>query len=159
MFLVEPAMSTGTAHAVYSGMSIGGDGVARLRSMGSLAYWLQVVIITLVIVLVASGIKKERRKAGFWTPVIIIGLMYQWVWWNIWQGYMQYLQTGETSYTLGFTTPSAWMVYGIWTCGFFLMVFYVVGFRKFIFSEADEEKYDRLLEDVKQGRLETGGEG
>jgi hypothetical protein len=139
-------------------MKIGGDGMARLSTIGMLPYWLQVAIITLVVLLLASGIKKERRTIAFWTPIIAVGLMYQWVWWKIWQGYLQYLQTGETTYTLGFTTPSAWMVFGVWICGFFLMLIYVVGFRRFIFSEEDEAKYEQLLEDVKQQKFELDGD-
>jgi hypothetical protein len=158
VFSVEPPMTTGAAHPEFAGMRIGGDGSARLSTIGNLGYWMQVAILALVILFIAAGVQKQRRTIGFWGPIIAVGLMYQWVWWKIWQGYLYFLQTGETSYTLGFTTPSAWMVFGVWTCGFFLMLIYVVGFRKFIFSKEDEAKYEQLLEDVKQGKLDPGGD-
>jgi hypothetical protein len=158
VFSVEPPMTTGAAHPEFAGMRIGGDGSARLGTIGNIGYWLQVAVLALVILFIAAGIKKQRRTIGFWGPIIAVGLMYQWVWWKIWQAYLHFLQTGETGYVLGFTTASAWMVFGVWICGFFLMLIYVVGFRKFIFSEEDEAEYAQLLEDVKQGKLDPGGD-
>ena len=133
VFSVEPPIPTGSAHPEFAGMRIGGDGLARLGTIATLAYCLQALVLVLAILFIASGIKKERRTMGFWIPIIGVGALYQWVWWNIWHGYQQYLETGSTTYAFGFTTPSAWMIFGVWSCGFLLMLIYVVGFRKFIF--------------------------
>jgi hypothetical protein len=158
-FSVEPPLSTGTAHAEIAGMRIGGDGLARLGGVGQLFYWVQVLVLAFSVIFIVTGINRKYRNLRFLGPVFLVGLAYQWVWWKIWQGYQLYLQTGEASYAFGFTTPTAWMIFGVWGCGFFLMVIYVAGFREFIFTKDDEAKYEQLLHEVRQQGSDLGGKG
>ena len=49
---------------------------------------------------------------------------------------------------MGFPVATAWQVYGTWLGAIPLIILYTVGFRKFIFTEEDERKYEQLLADI-----------
>ena len=70
------------------------------------------------------------------------------VWWQMYSGHQGFLETGVTSYFMGFPVATAWQVYGTWLGAIPLIILYTVGFRKFIFTEEDEEKYEKLLENI-----------
>jgi hypothetical protein len=49
---------------------------------------------------------------------------------------------------MGFPVATAWQVYGTWLGAIPLIILYTVGFRKFIFTDEDEQKYEKLLENI-----------
>lgn len=150
--------ASGSAHPDIYGMNVGGDGRARSASIAVAAYWLQATVLLLVILLIAAGVRASRRTPVFWAALLGVAAVYQFVWWRIWGGHQRYLQTGEIDYFIGFATPTAWMVYGIWGSGLGLLLIYVLGFRRFIFTSADEAAYQELLDGAGEPHSETAGE-
>ena len=56
ILVAEPvAGAGGVAHLVFEGMRIGGDGSARLESIGSLAYGFQALLLVLIVALATLG--------------------------------------------------------------------------------------------------------
>ena len=140
----EPPMSTGGPHPDITGMSVGGDGSARVSSIFWSGFALLALFVVLVHLLVALSVSKHNRTALFWLLLTGTGVVSLGVYWGLFSSYGHFLETGETAYFLGFPAASAWMMFGIWLSGALLAVLYVVGFRRFVFSAEDEAAFDLL---------------
>ena len=140
--------AAGLAHAQFNGMQAGGDGAARLEHIGGLAFAFQALLLLLIICLAALGVAEERRSKELWAYLGGTLLLSLFVWWQMYSGHQAFLKTGVTSYFMGFPVATAWQVYGTWLGAIPLIVLYSAGFRKFIFTEEDERKYEQLLENI-----------
>jgi hypothetical protein len=63
---------------------------------------------------------------------------------------LQFLDTNETDYFLGFPNATAWQTYGTWLGAIPLVLIYSLGFRKFIYTEEDERQFNALLAEKAQ---------
>jgi|TARA_B110000967_G_scaffold200944_1_gene237494 hypothetical protein len=140
--------AAGLAHAQFNGMQAGGNGAARLEHIGSLAFAFQSLLLLLIVCLAALGVAEERRSTEFWAYMGGTLLFSLFVWWQMYSGHQAFLETGVTSYFMGFPVATAWQVYGTWLGAIPLIILYTVGFRKFIFTDEDEQKYEKLLENI-----------
>ncbi len=138
----------GLAHAQFNGMRVGGDGAARLEHIGGLAFAFQALLLLLIVCLSALGVAEERRSPQLWAYMGGTLLFSLFVWWQMYSGHQAFLETGVTSYFMGFPVATAWQVYGTWLGAIPLIILYSVGFRKFIFTDEDEMKYEALLEKI-----------
>jgi hypothetical protein len=93
-------------------------------------------------------VAEERRSTEFWAYMGGTLLFSLFVWWQMYSGHQAFLETGVTSYFMGFPVATAWQVYGTWLGAIPLIILHTVGFRKFIFTEEDEQKYEKLLENI-----------
>jgi hypothetical protein len=140
--------AAGLAHAQFNGMQAGGNGAARLEHIGNLAFAFQSLLLLLIVCLAALGVAEERRSTEFWAYMGGTLLFSLFVWWQMYSGHQAFLETGVTSYFMGFPVATAWQVYGTWLGAIPLIILYTVGFRKFIFTDEDEQKYEKLLENI-----------
>jgi len=147
--LAEPvANGAGLAHPQFNGMRVGGDGAARLEHIGSLAFAFQALLLLLIVCLSALGVAEQRRSTELWAYMGGTLLFSLFIWWQMYSGHQAFLETGVTSYFMGFPVATAWQVYGTWLAAIPLIILYSVGFRKFIFTDEDEQKYQQLLESI-----------
>jgi hypothetical protein len=137
----------GGAHSMYTSMSAGGDGAARINSIATLAFIFQVVVLAQFACFVALGVAEHRRNLNFYLLMSGCYLLAVFVWWKIFSAHQQFLTTGETGYFLGFPTATAWVVYGVYLAGVSFIAVYVFGFKKFIWSEQDQAAFQRLLDE------------
>lgn len=140
--------AAGVAHPEFNGMQVGGDGAARLQYIGGLAFAFQALLLLLIVSLAALGVAEERRTMELWAYMGGTLLFSLFVWWQMYSGHQAFLETGVTSYFMGFPAATAWQVYGTWLGAIPLIILYTVGFRKFIFTDEDEQKYEQLLENI-----------
>ena len=145
----QPRFSAGIPHAEIKSMMKGGDGMARFIHIGSLSYWLQNSVIVLVLVLISLSIKKARRTALYWLVIGLVGLLMSGAWTMIYLSYQAFLFSGKTDYILGFPVPTAWMLYSVWSSAATLCLFYVIGYRRFIYTPEDQAEFEALVESVK----------
>lgn len=138
----------GLAHPEFNGMRIGGDGAARLANIGGLASAFHALLLFLIVCLAALGVTEERRSIELWAYMGGTGLFSLFVWWQMHSAHQAFLETGVTSYFMGFPVATAWQVYGTWLGAIPLIILYSLGFRKFIFTDEDEQKYEELLEKI-----------
>lgn len=144
--LADPvAGSGGTAHPLFPGMQQGGDGGARLEHIGSLAYAFQCLLLTLICCLCALGVEDRLKTREFWLYIGGCLALMLIAWHQMYSGHQEFLATGTTSYFLGFPVATSWQVYGTWLGAIPLIVIYSLGFRKFIYTEEDEAKFNELL--------------
>jgi len=147
IFFAEPvADSGGTAHPLFPGMQVGGDGLARLEHIGVYAFLFMSLLMLLIVCFSILGVTKAKRTPEFLAYMSITAIVSVFIWWRMYAGHQEFLRTGETGYFLGFPVATAWATYGTWLAAIPLVAVYCFGFRKFILSKEDEEKYQRLLE-------------
>ena len=145
--------SGGSAHPELPGLQVGGDGSVRMQSIGNLGLTFHFLLLVQIILLSLLGISERYRTKeliSYMSGSLIFMLL---VAWQMYSGHQQFLETGETSYFLGFPTPTAWATYGTWLGAIPSILIYSLCFRKFIYTPEDEEKYNALLKE-KAGRLE-----
>ncbi len=142
----EPvADAGGTNHPSIASMQIGGDGAERLAYVGNYGFVFICLVFLLIICLAAFGVSAQRRTREFW---IYIGGAFAFtmlVSWKLYLGHQAFVETGETTYSFGFPTPTAWQLYGSWLCAIPLVAIYTFGFRKFIYTKEDEASFNELL--------------
>lgn len=144
-----PSGATGLAHGTISGMSVGGDGAARLEPIGRAPFYFQIAVILLASGLLYMGIAEHRRDrllrlcfaAGVAFALFVWGMLYG--------GYEAYLLSGETEVVLGFPVPTNWMFWGIWGSFAAFDLFYVVAFRRYFLPREDEEAFNALVREMK----------
>ena len=151
----EPMFVAGGAHPEIRGMNVGGDGLARLGGAHWLLFALQCSVLVLKLLLVALGVAEHHRDRTFWCWLTLIGVVVLGVWWGMYSSYLDYLHSGESPIALGFPLATAFMLFGVYTGGSLLCVLYVAGFRRFIFSEADEAAYEALRAEANAPRASS----
>ncbi|MGI9249727.1 MAG: hypothetical protein ACR2PR_00780 [Pseudohongiellaceae bacterium] len=146
IFLAEPAVNAvGLPHPEIAGMRIGGDGAARLAAIGPLAFVFHCLILVLVAVFVALGVRERHRDGLFLFSVLGTFLLQLFVCWQMWASHQQFMETGETIYVMGFPLTTAWMVYGVWASALPLAVLYCWGFKRYVYSAEDEQAFAELM--------------
>ena len=136
--------ATGMAHAVIPGMSVGGDGLARLGGAGWRIALIQVLALLLIHALIALGVPARHRTRMFWVLLGIGCVISLSVWLAMYSSYRAYLGTGETKLLLGFPLPTSIMLFGVFLGGSYLCGLYIWGFRRFVLTEEDEAAYEAL---------------
>lgn len=148
----EPSVPNSLPHPDIDGMMTGSDGLARLAEIGWPAFSLQAAILLLVVLMIALGVSRRYRTLPLWLGLAATAVLFLFVWSRIYLGHQHFLSTGEVHYVLGFPAPTAWVGYGIWTSGLALLVLYIAGFRKFIYTHQDEAEFERLVRELRSGR-------
>ena len=143
----EPvANSGGVAHSEIAGMRAGGDGAARLEHIGKYAFAFMSLLLLLIVCLSLLGVSRRHRTHELIGYMSVTFAFMMLVGWQMYFRHQEFLETGTTDYFMGFPIATAWQVYGIWLCGIPLIVIYSLGFRKFIFTQEDEQSFNELLE-------------
>ena len=144
----EPvADAGGSNHPNIASMKIGGDGATRLAYIGNYGFAFICLVFLLIICLAAFGVSAKKRTRAFWIYVGGAFAFTMLVSWKLHLGHQAFLESGETTYSFGFPTPTAWQLYGSWLCAIPLVAIYTFGFRKFIYTKEDEDSFNQLLKD------------
>lgn len=139
------ANAGGIPHSEIAGMTVGGDGELRLEHIGTYAFLFQSILLLLIVCLCALGVSPRYRSTAFYGYMAgCYGLML-FIWWQMYFGHQEFMQTDEISYFMGFPAPTAWQMYGTWFGAIPLMLIYTLGFRKFIYTPEDDEAFKAVL--------------
>ena len=140
----SPAGDTGLPHSTISGMSVGGDGLARLGGMGWALVLIQILALLLIHALIALGVSSRHRDRQFWLLLGIGCAISLGIWWAIYSSYIDYLESGTTVHILGFPLATTLMLFGVFLGGSYLCGLYIWGFRRYILTDEDEQAYESL---------------
>ncbi len=151
---VPPAVnSRGMPHAEYSSMLQGASGIERHGSILWLGWAIGAAEILLCFALVALGARRgadSDRSAGSLNglggPLVACLIAVLGVWTLLMVTYARYLHDPSPDLILALPAPTAVMLYLLWPVPLVLAGFYVVGFRRWVFSERDEESFRLLVE-------------
>lgn len=148
IILADPvAGSGGVPHPAIAGVMVGGDGAERLREIGVLAFLFQSLLLLLIVMLAALGVSAKHHSIKLYLLLALTWLFTMFIWWQMYFGHQNFLETGETDYFLGFPIATAWQMYGTWVGAIPLILIYVFGFKTYIHSDEDERSYQQLLKD------------
>jgi len=140
-----PDLVTGVAHNFFAGMRVGGDGLIRLLPIAHYAFYFQLLVLAQICVMIALGVSPRKRSRVFWLSLLGSFLLAALVWWQMFNAYEAFLTTGKTEYVAGFPIATAWQVYATWLAGLALVGLYVFGFRHYVWSDEDQDVFDRLV--------------
>ena len=144
--LAEPVTNTnGGAHPEFPGMQVGGDGLARFEQIGTLGFAFQCLLLIQIVLLSLLGISERYRSRHLLVYMSGTTFLTLFIAWQMYSSHLQYLETGNTGYFLGFPIATAWAVYGTWLGAIPLVILYSVGFHKYIYTPEDEKQYKKLL--------------
>jgi len=144
--LAEPVTNaSGGPHPEFPGMQIGGDGLARIEQIGNLGFAFQCLLLILIVLLSLLGISERYRSRRLLVYMSGTTFLTLFIAWQMYSSHLQYLETGNTGYFLGFPIATAWAVYGTWLGAIPLVILYSVGFHKYIYTPEDEKQYKKLL--------------
>lgn len=141
----SPANAVGIPHPDISPMRAGGDGAARLSEIGIYGFLFQTLVLCSISALFVLGIPKQRRDSTLYVVSAIILACSIFVWYKIYNGHLLYLASNTTEYFFAFPTATAWMLYGVGFYGVLLIVFYCIGFKKYIYSDGDAKAFADLI--------------
>lgn len=141
------------AHPDIKAMRVGVAGADRYHIVKLPAMIMQFGSLSVLGSLMALSLKAHLHNK--WLLVSLIGIMVLSfvVWFQINASYEAYLESGEVPYLLGFPVPTSWAVYGVWIAGLLYTALYVLGFDRFVYSDCDQVKFEALLADIKDNRL------
>lgn len=144
-----PPGATGIAHDTISGMKLGGDGAARLETIGRAPFYFQLGVIAFAGTLLYIGVAERRRDKTLRAVLAIFTGFAMFVWFMLYSGYEAYLATGQTDVVFGFPVPTNWMFWGIWGSFVVFDLFYVFAFRRYFLPAEDEAAFQALVDELK----------
>lgn len=144
-----PQGATGQAHVTIAGISVGGDGAARLKEIGRAPFYFQVAVIFLAVGLLYMGVAKHRRDRRFRVMMVGAAGFAVFVWVMVYTSYEAYLATGEATVMFGFPVATNWMLWGIWGSFVLFDLIFVFFFRDYFLPYEDEAAFEALVRDVK----------
>ena len=143
--LPEPPQSHGVIHPQFASMEHSGAGIDRSGHLLWLGWGLGVLEIAFFVTLIALGASSRRGLRGLGLPLMISGLAYVAVWTALVLAYRAYASGAATVLFLGFPAPTAWMLFAIWPLPVLFVVFYTLGFDRWVATPQDlAELEDRL---------------
>lgn len=148
----EPPLAGGAPHPSIAGMVVGGDGQARLQPIGTYAFIFQSLLLLLIVCLCCLGVSQRNRSRRFYSYMSASYAMALFIWWQMYSGHQAFLDSDEVGFFVGFPIPTAWQMYGTWFSAIPLILLYSIGFRKFIYSQADDEAFQAILATHKPAR-------
>jgi len=141
-----PEQFSAVAHSQFNGMMIGLDGASRLAPIEDYAFYFYLVMLAQICAMVALGVVPKKRDPLFWLSLSGCFGLAAFVWWQMFSAYKSYLATGETTFVAGFPLATTWQVYAVWLAGLGLVALYVLGFKRYVWSDKDQQAFDALVE-------------
>ncbi len=156
VLLSEPSPNaSGMVHPTIDGMKVGGDGAERLAPIGTAPYWFQFVFILLVGMMLYLGVSERNRTLFAKIGLLAFVILAEFVWYMTYETYLDFLVTGDPQIAFGYPIASNWSLWGIWLSFVAFSVFYSLGFRRFIFTNADQKAFEDLVKETKSTQAEN----
>lgn len=144
-----PQNASGMSHESLTGVSVGGDGVARLETIGRAPFYFQICVIFLATSLLYMGVPERRRDGRFRLLFLAAAGYALFVWFNLYTSYEAYHETGTVQVLFGFPVPTNWFLWGVWSGFVVFDLLYVFAFRRYFLHPEDEQAFQDLLTEIK----------
>ena len=133
-----PEAATGAPHPEHTEMNQGGNAV---RHDGKLLLGWIYGAAQIGLFMVAIGISVPKDRSGrYW--ITVGSVLYLAVFSAMMLAYAQGI--ADVSFILGFSLPTAMLVYGMWPASALFVVLYSTHFRKWVYSEADAKRFAEI---------------
>ena len=142
----EPINGHGMAHHTVEGMRQVGGLRQQSDPVFGAGYLLGVLIYLVISVLVYLGVQPEKRDRKLVLAHTAATLLVLGMWSLLMYLFRQYLLTGDPMIVFGFPLPTLVMLLGVWIAPMSFSLIYVLGFRRWVFTQEDEKTFRELLE-------------
>lgn len=143
--LGAPEGAGGVAHPTIGNMSIGGPGEARHARVFGVAWAFGACMILLFSTCLALGASKGGKVGGIKIYLFVGVALHLAAFSAVMMAYRPYMVDGTAPFVGSFPLPSAIMLYALWGAPVYFVLLYVIGFKRFIFSEEDEVKFAAIV--------------
>lgn len=147
-----PENAAGIAHESLAGIRVGGDGAARLSSIGAAPFYFQIGVIFLAAGLLYMGVPEHRRDRMFQGLFIAATSYALFVWYSLYSSYEAYHASGTVDVVFGFPVPTNWFLWGVWSGFIVFDLLYVFAFKKYFLHPDDEQAFQELVAEVKAAK-------
>lgn len=150
LFSTEPPQFvTGQPHPELKTMLKGGSSMATNSNTNILAYLFGLCATGLLCLFLILGARRRESLDGIRPWLIISSIVYLLVFTCMYLSDAHYVSSGHQEFVLGWPSPTAWMIYVMWSAPALFVLLYIFKFREWILTEEDEERFAEL---VKQRR-------
>lgn len=144
------ANAVGSAHESIPLIRIGGDGATKMENIGAYAFTLNALILFSFSCLFILGVSARYRDKLFYSLNALILGATLFVWFEIYFSHQRFVASQTSHFILGFPESTAWLLYGVWFSGLFLVCLYCFGFRRYVFTSEDEKSFNELVKEYKK---------
>ena len=140
-----PENAAGYAHPTYKTMLHSGENVLASTTTQALSFLfgLGVIMMFYFFILFGSDRKKSTGKLRTWINIGFV--VYLIVYTLTFFSYLNYEQTSHANFFMGWPTPTAWMIYGMWSAPLILVFIYVIKFKDWILDDDDEAEFQNII--------------
>ena len=142
----EPINGHGMAHHAVDGMRQVGDIRQQSDPVFGAGYLLGILIYLVISVLVYLGVQPAKRDRKLVMAHTAATLLVLGMWSLLMYLFRQYLLTGDPMIVFGFPLPTLVMLLGVWIAPMSFSLIYILGFRRWVFTQEDEKAFRELLE-------------
>ncbi len=145
LYLHNQTDATGQVHASYSSMiqSTPEGHAAPAIVFGTIFGSISIMLFVLFLYIGIHQKKASKNKVFLWLlglvlylMIFILGIL----------DYLTYLRTGSITTYLGFPTPTAWMLFGIYLFPLYFTLFYILKFKYWVLSPDSEKRFRDLVQ-------------
>ena len=159
LWIPEADGGHGMEHPNFATMKRGGDGPEPLVLW--LGWGWGVLQILLIVGLMGLGARKGEDCRGLWMPLFVGGAAFVGLWTYLVLTYVDYVSDPDPAMLLGFPLPSALVLYGIWALPAIFAVYFVLGFKRWVLTDADLAEFEAMMAkkeaSISAGSPEPGG--
>lgn len=147
-----PHGATGLPHATIPAMKVGGDGMARIAPISTAVYYFQHVGSLMYACLLYIGVAEHRRDNTLKVVLGAFTLFSMIVWHQLFSAYEAFYHEGSADLVWGIPVSSLWFLIGLYGSYIPAIIFYIVAFRRYFFSEEDEAAFEALVTELKTSK-------
>ncbi len=140
---------TGQAHPTIPLMRTGGDGQLRLMDIKTYAILFQFLVLINYVLFFMLGISRKKADIQLYLTLFAVFSLTAFIWYKIVSGHQLFQLDQTTEFFLGVPQSTAWMLYGVWGSGMMQILFYCIGFRRYIYSPEDQAEFGSILREFK----------
>lgn len=145
----------GVTHPEFPTMLQGPSGIQRHSPIILLGLAFGVLQLCFFVALMALAVKKQNRLRIFKTPLLIGLLLSVAAFAIMMYSYWIFAQKGDAPFIGSFPRPTAMMFYVLWPVLLVFVCIYIGRFDRAIFTEEDQQKFDRIIEARRKSQEET----
>lgn len=145
-----PDNAGGMAHPEYKTMLHSGANILATTTTRTVSFLFGLGVIMLFYFFIRFGAnrKKDSGKLSLWINISFVAYLI--VYAMTFLSYLNYESTGHDTFFFGWPTPTAWMIYGMWSTPIILVLVYVIKFKDWVLDDEDEEEFQKILQRRKE---------
>lgn len=148
--LPVPDNAAGMVHPEFKTMLHSGDNILADSTTRIVSFLFGLGVIMMLYFFIRYGAIRKKSTGKLVTWINVGFVVYLVVYALTFNSYLNYESTGHDDFFLGWPTPTAWMIYGMWSAPVILVLVYVLKFEDYILDKDDEAEFQKILKRRKE---------